>query len=134
MGDATTAVEDAPGRNCLCCGMAAASRGIPACWEHWILLPEDLRSSIVISQGRGQLSIYTENLLEAVRVWRLNGAWRHKSKKAEMPVTVSLARAPSGPTVDVQIISLFDRRQKSASWTPSRPAAAVGKRLAQSQP
>lgn len=117
MVEARAPVESASERVCVCCGMATASRGMPACWEHWVLLPEDLRSSIVISQGRGQLSRYTENLLAAVQVWRLTGAWRPKPRKAPMR---------SGPTADGGIISLFDRRQKSASPPPSRPAAAYG--------
>jgi hypothetical protein len=134
MGNAKPTVADGPGRTCLCCGIAAASRDIPACWEHWILLPEDLRSALVISQGRGQLSVYTANLLEAVRVWRLKAAWRPRTKKAPMPVAAAAAETLPSPTALGKVISLFDRRQKSAGPTPNRPGAGVGKRLAKSPP
>jgi hypothetical protein len=74
--DIKSSVEAKPGRLCLCCGIAAATPSIPACWDHWSLLPEGLRSSIVASYGRGELTRYAESLLEAIKLWREAKAWR----------------------------------------------------------
>jgi hypothetical protein len=41
-----------------------------------MLLPDGLRSSIVASYGRGELTRYAESLLEAVKLWREAGAWQ----------------------------------------------------------
>ena len=39
-------------------------------------LPEDLRSELLASNGRGQLANYHRNLLRAVEIWRRRGVWR----------------------------------------------------------
>jgi hypothetical protein len=51
---------------------------MPACWDHWILLPQDLQSSIIKTSARGRLNAYGTHLLEAIRIWRRLGAWRAK--------------------------------------------------------
>jgi len=79
-------------RQCVCCEASAASRSIPACWEHWNLLSEDLRSAIVKCAGRGDIKRYTDCLLEAVAHWRQAGAWPSKRGARNLPVT-----APSAP-------------------------------------
>jgi hypothetical protein len=40
------------------------------CWPHWMVLPENLRSELLTSYGRGELTSYHRNLLRAVEVWR----------------------------------------------------------------
>ncbi len=120
------ATEGAGGRVCLCCGTSAASRSIPACWQHWNMLPGELRSSIVISYGRGELTAYAEHLLAAVKVWRLAGVWRTKDKKAA-PLTAPVAKAEPVARVERRVISLLERRLKFAVQTPERsvPSPAV---------
>jgi len=39
-------------------------------------LPEDLRSELLTSYGRGELTNYHRNLLRAVEIWRRRGLWR----------------------------------------------------------
>ena len=39
-------------------------------------LPEDLRSDLLKSYGRGELENYRRNLLRAVEIWRQRGIWR----------------------------------------------------------
>jgi hypothetical protein len=39
-------------------------------------LPEDLRSGILMSYGRGEVANYHRNLLSAVEIWRRSGVWR----------------------------------------------------------
>jgi hypothetical protein len=39
-------------------------------------LPEDLRSELLASYGRGELTNYHRNLLRAVEIWRQRGLWR----------------------------------------------------------
>jgi hypothetical protein len=68
----------ATARRCVCCGDAVATRSIPACWDHWRLLPEDLQSAIIKTTGLGRLAEYGRHLLEAIRIWRRAGAWRAK--------------------------------------------------------
>ena len=46
-----------------------------ACWGHWMALPEDLRSALLRSYGRGELANYRRNLLKAVEIWRQRGIW-----------------------------------------------------------
>ena len=41
-----------------------------------MVLPEDLRSELLTSYGRGELTSYHRNLLRAVEVWRNRGVWR----------------------------------------------------------
>ncbi len=71
-------------RFCLCCGTTAETPSISACWPHWQLLPEDLRSSIVRTSARGQLTLYAQAATEAIAVWREAGAWRPKQHAAEL--------------------------------------------------
>lgn len=79
-------------RECVCCGAATATPSLPACWDDWNLLPEDLRSSIVKNYGRRLINEYADDLLAAVAFWRQVGAWRSKLRKK-----VSPAPAPSAP-------------------------------------
>ncbi len=120
-------------RLCLCCGASAATRSVPACWDHWTLLPEGLRSSIVTSYGRGQLSRYAESLLEAVKLWRQAGAWR--SKRGETaPQTVESDTPAFLPSREERnVISFVERRPMIAARRRSgsageteQPATAVG--------
>jgi hypothetical protein len=39
-------------------------------------LPEDLRSELLASYGRRELTNYHRNLLRAVEIWRRRGLWR----------------------------------------------------------
>lgn len=107
-------------RRCVCCESPTASRSIPACWEHWNLLPEDLRSVIVKFAGRGDIKQYADCLLEAVAHWRQVGAWRSKRGARSLPVIES--SAPIGLTEasvpialslpnERNIIPLTERRQ-----------------------
>ena len=38
--------------------------------------PENLRSELLKSYGRGAVADYHRNLLQAVEIWRHNGLWR----------------------------------------------------------
>ena len=49
---------------------------------HWMVLPEDLRSELLTSYGRGELTSYHRNLLRAVEVWRNRGVWRVPSDES----------------------------------------------------
>ena len=62
-------------RRCVCCGEPTPSRTMCACWRHWMMLPEDLRSELLKSYGRGQLASYRHHLLKAVEIWRQRGVW-----------------------------------------------------------
>lgn len=73
-----------PMRFCLCCGTTTETPSIPSCWDHWQLLPEDLRSSIIKNSARGQLTLYAKAATEAIAVWRKAGAWRPKRRATEM--------------------------------------------------
>jgi len=62
-------------RKCVCCGAPTPTRSMCACWEHWMALPENLRSDLLASYGRGELTNYHRNLLRAVEIWRRCGLW-----------------------------------------------------------
>ena len=128
---------DSPKRPCLCCGAPSASRSIPACWDHWSALPEDLRSTIVVSQGRGQLKIYADSLFEAVKLWRGSGVWRSKYRKAA-PTIISRGVAAAAESSDSEhrVISLLEHRLKSAERMAGRSgsAAVPGERSVKSRP
>ncbi len=47
-----------------------------ACWPHWMVLPEDLRSELLKSYGRDEFANYHRNILEAIETWRQLGVWR----------------------------------------------------------
>jgi hypothetical protein len=83
------------------------------------VLPGELRSSIVISYGRGELTAYAEHLLAAVKVWRLAGVWRAKDKKAA-PCAAPVAKVEPVARVERRVISLLERRLKFAVHTPER--------------
>jgi hypothetical protein len=91
--------------------MLTETPSIPACWEHWLLLPEDLRSSIVKSYGRGQIAHYTNNVLQAVMVWRLTGAWRNKRDRTRLPLTASTSAISN-------VVLLAERRRHLAAPAP----------------
>jgi hypothetical protein len=99
------------------------------------VLSEDLRSSIVVSQGRGRLNVYADSLFEAVKVWRLSGAWRSKYKKAAAPVGAVAVPNPAETQIQHRVISLLEHRQKSAGRVAGRSdsAAALGERAAKSR-
>ena len=67
---------DAAVEKCVCCGVPTPTQSMCACWPHWMVLPEDLRSELLTSYGRGELTSYHRNLLRAVEVWRNRGVWR----------------------------------------------------------
>jgi hypothetical protein len=136
MVEARRGGNEPPRRICLCCGAATASRSIPACWDHWNALPEDLRSSIVVSQGRGQLKVYADSLFDAVRLWRHSGAWRSKYQKAAAPVRAAAVANTAEFQSEHRVISLLEHRLKSAGRAPSLPgsAAALSERAAKSRP
>lgn len=101
-------------RLCLCCGTPSAARSIPACWDHWNVLPEDLRSSIVISYGRGRTKAYGDGLMEAVRLWRSTGAWRCRTNKTPPTISHTGPETSAGSHSENRVISLIERRQKFA--------------------
>lgn len=68
------------GRKCVCCGAPAATRSLCACWEHWMVLPEDLRSELLRSFSRDEFANYRRALLSAVEIWRHAGVWRVPGK------------------------------------------------------
>lgn len=105
-------------RECVCCGAATATPSIPACWDDWNLLPEDLRSSIVKNYGRRQIKEYTDDLLAAVAVWRQVGAWRSKLRKAAPAVPAPSVPAAS-PSVSEErnVIALAERRRSPVVQT-----------------
>ena len=84
--------KDGRSRLCLCCGEPTATRSIPACWDHWIALPEDLQSAIVISTGRGEIGRYGDCLMEAVQIWRQTGLWRSRYVKTRVGASGTDAR------------------------------------------
>jgi hypothetical protein len=126
MLQATSGNEHTFGRLCLCCEMQSATRSIPACWDHWNVLPEDLRSSIVMSYGRGHAKAYGENLMQAVHLWRLSGVWRLRSKKTRLAIESKDCKTSPEPSTERRVISLLERRQKFASPTTSDFHSAAG--------
>lgn len=111
VGTAFDAEANTP-RLCLCCGGPRATRSIPACWDHWVVLPEDLRSAIVISYGRGQISRYGDSLMEAVRIWRQAGVWRSKYVKTALPLASRPAPIRSDLATTARVVSFQLRRTK----------------------
>lgn len=81
------------------------------------MLPEDLQKAIVTSYGRVALKLHAEKLMEAIKIWRLTGAWRPRPKKAAASAPAS---APENPASNPRVILLDERRQKSARVS-SRP-------------
>jgi hypothetical protein len=125
MVDAGQGGEETPKRLCLCCGAPSALQSVPACWDHWSALPEDLRSTIVVSRGRGLLNDYADSLLEAVRLWRASGAWRSKYSKDAAPISrPSAAAPPEESQSEHQVISLDEHRLKSAGRIAGRSGSA----------
>ncbi len=109
--------------------MPVATPSIPACWEHWTLLPEGLRSSIVTSYGRGELTRYAEGLLDAVTLWRQAGAWRSRrgaiaSKKNTKSTTVNSPEARH-VILFVERWPLVARRRSGPRCEPEQPATTV---------
>jgi hypothetical protein len=109
-------------RACICCGEPRASRSIPACWDHWIALPEDLRSALVISVGRGQIGRYGDHLMEAVRFWRQNGLWRSRYVNAKSPTPAFDREGSAGSRDDGKVVS-FQLRRPRLSPTSAHKSA-----------
>ena len=107
-------------RECVCCGAATATPSLPACWDDWNLLPEDLRSSIIKNYGRRQINEYADDLLAAVAFWRQVGAWR--SKLGRKVASAAAQTTPSAPTISTtsnerNVIALAERRRSSVTLT-----------------
>jgi hypothetical protein len=102
-----------PPRLCLCCGEPTATRSIPACWDHWIALPEDLRSSIMVSYGRGQLRTYGDSLMEAVRIWRSAGLWRARHAAVSLPARIRKPTISFQSRADNRVVYFQTRRPKT---------------------
>ena len=133
MLEANAEEEALPQRLCLCCGAPTATRSIPACWDHWSLLPDELRLPMVANYGRCELQAYAENLLQAVRIWRQAGAWPLRSwRKAASPAR-SRAMTDSELRSAQSIISLLERRPKSAWLTADYSTDEALERLAGSR-
>ena len=98
-------------RECVCCGEATATPSIPACWDDWNVLPEDLRSSIVKNYGRRLIKEYTDDLLVAVAFWRQAGAWRSKLRKNATAVAARSTPAIAGASGEHNVIALAERRR-----------------------
>lgn len=111
----TSGLEHRPLRLCLCCGEPTATRSIPACWDHWVALPEDLRSAITISYGRDQLRRYNDGLMEAFRIWRLAGLWRPRYVKVPVPPWKPSSTVPVRSRNDDKVVYFQVRRPKITS-------------------
>ena len=115
-------------RLCLCCGTASETPAIPACWDHWQLLPEELRSSIVKSSARVQLTLYAKAITEAVAAWREAGAWRPKRHAVPAPATTAMPL----PALQRLLLSEYGRQtnelgrltETARTTGATRPAAA----------
>jgi hypothetical protein len=57
-----------------------------------MILPDGLRSLIVTSYGRSELTRYAESLLEAIKLWRQAGAWRSKREAIASKKTTESTR------------------------------------------
>lgn len=109
-------------RPCICCGGPRATRSVPACWDHWIALPEDLRSEMVVTVGRGQIGRYGDCLMKAVRIWRQTGLWRSSYVATKFPPLES-ASAGSPDLHDSGKLVSFRPRLPNATPTPARKSA-----------
>jgi len=67
-------------RKCVCCGAPTPTPSMCACWNHWMALPEDLRSELLRSYGRDEFANYHRALLNAVKAWQHAGVWRAAAK------------------------------------------------------
>jgi hypothetical protein len=102
-----------------------------------MLLPDGLRSSIVASYGRGELTRYAESLLEAVKLWRQAGAWRSQreritSKKSTKSTPLHPPSTASNSPEARNVISFVERwpivarrRRSGPSSELERPATSV---------
>ena len=63
---------------CVCCGAIQVTPCARA-GRIGMVLPEDLRSELLTSFGRGELTNYHRHLLRAVEIWRQRGVWRVRS-------------------------------------------------------
>ena len=68
------------GRKCVCCGAPTPTHSMCACWDHWMALPEDLRSELLRSYSRDEFANYHRALLNAVKTWQNVGVWQTASK------------------------------------------------------
>jgi hypothetical protein len=69
------------GRKCVCCGAPTPTHSMCACWDHWMALPEDLRSELLRTYSRDELANYHRALLLAVKAWQQAGVWRKAAKE-----------------------------------------------------
>lgn len=124
-------------RECVCCGADTATPSLPACWDDWNLLPEDLRSSIIKNYGRRKIKEYSDDLLAAVAFWRQVGAWRSKLRKKATSAIMPRALAVPGASEERNVIALGERRRSSviqsarhsndeSECTLDRPMTAMG--------
>jgi hypothetical protein len=102
-----------------------------------MLLPDGLRSSIVTSYGRGELTRYAESLLDAVKLWRQAGAWRSKreaiaskksTKSTPLPSPSTALNSPEARTVILFVERwpiVARRRRFGPSSALERPATSV---------
>ena len=122
-------------RSCLCCGAATAAPSIPSCWDHWQLLPEELRSSILKSAARSQLTVYANGLTEAIVIWRNAGAWRPK-REAPQPSPAMKPDAPAPRHGNVIPFAAVKRPERAEARDPMRsyPTETRGRELTYRRP
>lgn len=113
-------------RPCICCGEMRASPSIPACWDHWIALPEDLRSELVVSVGRGQIGRYGDCLMEAVRFWRQTGLWRSRYVKTKSAPQESILAVSSRGSLSVRPLHTKHAIQRRRQKLHASPRSAAG--------
>ncbi len=106
-------------RFCLCCGSTPETPTIPSCWNHWQLLPEDLRSAIIKSSARGQLTLYAKAVTQAVAIWRKAGAWRPIGRASQ------ISAAPHGSS-NVMSVAVLQRWLQSDYGNEAKERAALG--------
>lgn len=122
--------ESTAARLCVCCGCAAATRSMPACWDHWILLPADLQSSIIKTAGRGRLADYGRYLSDAIAIWRRAGAWRSKSANTASSGDWTSATPILAARTIAEFLRLAEQRRKTTirqgKAAKPRPDSAAG--------
>ena len=85
-----------------------------------MVLPEDLRSELLMAYGRDELSRYHRSLLTAVEVWRRLGVWRVRTDddcyapcRARHMAPIALTRDDAGAfLVKESVLRLIRQRRK----------------------